>query len=296
MKRRSFIVIMLLFMINIVRGQEFAQIGASWYYSSADQGAAPAEGAYIHFVSVKDSLLKNKIVRKIERTCYHYRGSVSNLEPLFVYSLADTVFLYNPYKEYFDRLYVFNRNIGDTLTLDVPYTDDDYSSLEKKTYRLVIDSIALETYNGKQIKKYRTIGLDGFQYWNGGWFMDYIGGLDWLFPRKNLFSEADGPLRCYNDSNFTFSFSTIPCDYKLSSSLSKIAEEDVVVLLNPDGNYLKVNATLGVKQIKLFDQQGILRLKSPLAENNISILQPGVYLLKIELNDKRITYKKIIKR
>ena len=295
MKRNIFL-ITFSFITLFTQAQNFAPIGANWYYNGSDQGAAPTNSVYIHFESVKDTIVKGQLTRKIERTYYHFRGSVSRLEPLYVYNSTDTVFLYNPQKESFGKFYIFNRSKGDTLTLDAPYGDEDYSFLEKTAYRVVIDSVASATYNGKQVKKYWARGLDGFQYWGNGSFMDYIGGLDWFFPRRVMMPEADGPLRCYNDNNFGISFTSLPCDYMLTNGIPEVSSEEVSVYPNPTSDKFKVNALSGILKVELFDLNGVLRFQGNNLENDISKLETGNYLLKIELKDKTIVSRKIIKK
>jgi hypothetical protein len=256
------IIYFVLFFVSLTaQSQIFAPIGASWYYSSQNQGAAPTNSEYILYESTKDSTINGHAVRKIERKCYHYRGTVSTLPSLFVYNSPDTAFIYNPKSDKFDKLYIFNKNKGDTLKLDIPFESNSYTQSIKNEYRLVIDSVAVEINNGKTTKKYKTRGLDSFQFCSDGWFMDYAGGLDWFFPRAGgITPEADGPLRCYNDPLLSIHFSSIACDYRLiNTSVPQIGTKWYYTskFMTPDMGYYQLeyvkDSTIIDKTCKVFE-------------------------------------------
>jgi hypothetical protein len=292
---KNLIISTLIFVTLSIKAQVFAPIGATWYYGESNSGAAPTNSEYIHYESVKDTIIKSQSVRKIIRTYYHYSGYTSVLKPLFVFNSTDTAFLYNPDKDKFGKLYIFNKNKGDTLTLDVPY-GDSYPNLSKSTYRLVIDSISTVSYNGISIKKYKTRGLDDFQFWSSGWYMDYAGGLDWFFPRGVIIPEAGGPLRCYSDNKFSVNLTSQACDYRLISSVSEFKDNDILIFPNPVNDNLQISSSKRIDKFDIFDNLGVLKISSNNFPVNLSQLKTGVYLVRLTFMDKTLTYKMIIKK
>lgn len=293
MKKSIFLA--LFFICLSVKSQIFAPLGASWYFNSQNNGAAPSNSEYIKFESIKDTLIKGQSVRKIERTCYHYIGTVSTLSDLFVYNSTDTAFIYNPMKDKFDKLYIFNKNKGDTITLDVPFEQSQPALSTNSQYRLVIDSVAVEIYNGKTLKKYKTRGLDNFQFWSEGWFMDYAGGIDWFFPSAAIISEADGPLRCYNAPEFNIHFSEIDCDYRLISAVVDVKNAELQIYPNPAIDEFQISGSTEIVNVEIYNNKGILNRKEENSTFYISELPKGIYIVKIKLLNNSILFKKLIK-
>ncbi|MCB8995064.1 MAG: T9SS type A sorting domain-containing protein [Bacteroidales bacterium] len=291
---KNLILPLMVFLTLSANAQVFAPIGASWYYGESNSGAAPSNSEYIHYESVKDTIVKEQAVRKIVRKYYRYAGYTSVLEPLFVYNSTDTAYLYNPDKDNFGKLYIFNKHKGDTLTLDVPY-GDSYPSMNKESYRIVIDSVSTELFNGFSVNKYQVTGLDNFQFWNNGWYMDYAGGLDWFFPRAAIFPEAGGPLRCYSDPDFSVNFTTKACDYRLISNVSEFEDKSVLLYPNPVNEVFQVSSSKQIVKYEIFDNLGILKIADSKLPANISQLKAGVYVIRMLFQDDTIIYRMIIK-
>jgi hypothetical protein len=291
---KNLLLLGLIVVVLSAKAQEFAPIGASWYYSESNGGAAPPNSEYIHYESVKDTTINGVPVRKIIRTYYRYSGSTSVLSPLFVYSSNDTVFLYNPDKDYFGKLYIFNANKGDTLELDVPY-GDNYPNLNRSTYRLVIDSVIDVSYNNVPIKKYQARGLDDFQFWNNGWFIDFAGGLDWFFPRGVTFPEAGGPLRCYHDNNLSVNFTSLACDYRLINSVPEVKDKSVSIYPNPVADKMQIVSSKQIEKCEIFDYNGVLKISDNKPIIDVSQLKTGLYIIRVIHQDKTMIYKTIIK-
>lgn len=71
MKYFQIIFLIILFFVSIhTEGQEFAPIGAEWYYSSSAGGAAPSGSEYFHLIVEKDTVINEQTLRKIVRTYY----------------------------------------------------------------------------------------------------------------------------------------------------------------------------------------------------------------------------------
>jgi hypothetical protein len=68
MKLNLFITaILIIFQITQTLGQDFAPIGAEWYYSSSAGGAAPTASEYYYLIVEKDTTINDLNLRKIKR-------------------------------------------------------------------------------------------------------------------------------------------------------------------------------------------------------------------------------------
>lgn len=64
--------ILIILQIAQAFGQNFAPIGAEWYYSSNAGGAAPPNSEYYYLIVEKDTTINDLNLRKIKRICYSY--------------------------------------------------------------------------------------------------------------------------------------------------------------------------------------------------------------------------------
>ena len=121
-------------------GQNFGGTGYEWYYSG--HNAAPPEySGYIRFSHAGDTVLANRNANVLLQQNYNYSGVLYGTNQYIVAPASDTVFLYRADLNTFIVLYVFNRNVGDTITLDVPYSLSGTSA--PSTYRVVVTSISV---------------------------------------------------------------------------------------------------------------------------------------------------------
>lgn len=293
MKQPYILTVIFLPIASIAFGQNFGTIGTQWHYSEHAGGFAPPNSEYLHLVSVADTVIDGQTTHKIIQTYYKYSGDTVNFDPIYVFEQSDTVFMYSFQKSKFLILYIFNGNQGDTLTLDIPYT---LPWTTDSTYRLVIDTIINTTVDGVQLKKYRTIALDELQFWNGGYFMDRIGGLDWFFPRAIIIPEAGGPIRCYSDTQIDTSFQTIACDYRLISSIPDLTDNyDVKIYPNPTTDVLTIKALQAITRIDLYELTGKFVGTSQTPSVDLSELTSGQYIITIYFATGQKIEKKIIK-
>ena len=291
MKKKILLSISFVSIAILTFGQNFGEVGTQWFYEEHGQG--PPYSEYLHLVSTTDTIIDGKTTHKIEGTYYNtYTGDTIAQEPFYVYEQSDTVFKYDFQKAKFLTLYIFNASIGDTLTLDYP---GEIAYKTDITYRLVIDTIENVVIDGITLKKYKTTGLDSIMFYDGGYFMDRIGGLDWIFPRAlPITLEAGGPIRCYMDNEIDTNFSSVPCDYVSASTELKINNE-VNVYPNPASDRIIVESEYRIEKIELSDITGKLILSTNKPVIDIERIKNGFYILTIYLEDGKIIEKKIIK-
>ncbi|HLS71225.1 MAG TPA: T9SS type A sorting domain-containing protein [Chitinophagaceae bacterium] len=139
----------------------FAPVGAEWWHGNINLYNPITNYYHVYSKSVGDTIINGKLASKIEMERYvkatHYTVVVDTipLEPMYVSSTEDTVFIYNTYFDDFTPLYVFNVEEGDTLCLPViphPYISPNFESwynpiAEKDSFFcIIIDSIRMGTY------------------------------------------------------------------------------------------------------------------------------------------------------
>jgi hypothetical protein len=298
MKNLLFLLVLLFSFSSNLLSQNFGLIGTEWFYSESAGGNCPGNCEYVHFKSVADTIIQGKTTHKITQTYYKFGGDTAFLDPLYVYNQSDTTFRYSFSKSRFLTLFIFNRNQGDTLTLDFPPTYLNIPHPPNDTiYRLVIDSVINKNIDGIPLKEYRTTALDYCQFFNyGGSFMDRIGGFDWLFPRTAIFPEAGGPIRCYKDSQIDTSFQTIACDYILPTLISELTDKyDIEIYPNPTSNILTIKASQPINKIELYDLTGRLLVTTNNLTLDFSKLAYGQYIIKIHFKTGENIERKIIK-
>jgi hypothetical protein len=267
-------------------GQNFAPIGAEWYYTAMAGGMAPTNSEYYHFKCVKDTTINEHSLKKIEITYYRYRGDSVILTPYYFSQSQDTVSLYNPELNKFYKLFMFNTKIGDTLTLDIPY-DNFY--IEDTTYRVIIDTVIMETYGDTQLKKYVLNQIDDFG-WFCGFYLDIVGGYEWFLPLgKAIIPEENGPIRCYHDNDIEINFVGYDCDKRIINSLSNpIYDEKFIVYPNPTNGLVQIKSELKFNHIEILDYSGKKILESDKNVININDLDKGMYLFKVLTNTMQI--------
>jgi hypothetical protein len=82
-----------------------------------------------------------------------------------------------------------------------------------------------------------------------------------------------------------------------STTISKPASIDANIQIYPNPTYDKftISTTASIKQIEIYDNLGKLILTGNRKENDISHFESGIYFLKIQMQDKTVVYKNIIK-
>ncbi len=277
---------------STVFAQGFGSLGSEWHYIG--HNAAPWEySGYYRFASVADTLVKNQVAHKIVQQHYNYTGTLGQQSAGYFYEQSDTVFMYSQEQEKFLVFLIFNRQAGDTITLDAP----EISSWSGPTYRLVIDAVTTVVIDSVPLKVYKTTPLDNYRLAGGGKFMDRIGVTGWFFPIGiSGIPEGPGEIRCYEDSEIDTNFYTYSCDYTLSTATEDYSMEDRLELFpNPVTDMLTVKSSVTIDRIDLFDLGGRLRYSTRQQVIDVSGWSKGCYYLLAYLPSGRKVYRKVVK-
>src|SRR5690625_3598253 len=145
----------------------FAPVGAEWWHGNINLYNPITNYYHVYSKIVGDTIINGKLASKIEMERYvkatHYTVVVDTipLEPMYVSSTEDTVFIYNTYFDDFTPLYVFNVEDGDTLCLPVishTFIETDFSFwynpiAEKDSFFCIkVDSVRMVSYDGEYLK------------------------------------------------------------------------------------------------------------------------------------------------
>ncbi len=291
MKYKLFLAIIPLVFAFRIAAQSFGSIGTEWYYSEHAGGLSGAyNGEFVHYKSMLDTTILGVTTHKITQEYFKFNGKMDNLESVYVYQKADTVFMFSFKKEKFLKLYIFNGDKGDTLTLD---NLNDFSG-SKPTYRLLIDTVINLKIDGIPVKLYKTRNLNSFMPYS---FMDRIGGNNWFFPYGTAITipEAGGPIRCYKDAEIDTNFQKINCDRSIFS-IKKISKPYVIELFpNPVKQTLTIESTETIEKLELYDMTGKLIKTATTILLDFSDLGDGFYITKIYMRSGSTFQRKIIK-
>jgi hypothetical protein len=273
-------------------GQNFGGAGYEWYYSG--HNAAPPEySGYIRFSHAGDTVIASRSAHLLLQQNYNYTGGLAATDRHIITQVSDTVFLYREDLSAFIVLYVFNRNVGDTITLDAPFSVPGVSA--PSTYRVVVDSVSVENYNGDDLKKYYTQPLDDF-YWPGV-LMDQIGCTGWFFPSAvGSIPEGPGDIRCFSNPQLSINFNAYPCDYHLMVPTFD-ANDDlrIEIFPNPSSDKLWISTPQEIATVRIVDMSGKTVLVTNQSIINIHAFQPGPYVIQVTTKSGGVRIQKIIK-
>lgn len=293
MKSINLIFILFAFILQTTAwGQNFGGLGYEWYYSG--HNAAPPEySGYVRFSHAGDTAIANRQANLLLQEHYNYTGVLIRTSQLIVTQASDTVFLYREDLDAFIVLYIFNANIGDTLTLDSPFSVPGVSI--SSIYRVVIDTIVVENHNGVDMKKYYTTPLDDF-YWPGA-LIDQIGCTGWFFP-STFFSIPEGPgdIRCFSNPQVSINFNNYPCDYTLKTSTSD-ANNDlwIEIFPNPSSDKLYISSFQEIDAVRMLDKLGRTVIRTNQIIFDVQNLKSGSYVVQVTTKSGRVYTQKIIK-
>jgi hypothetical protein len=304
---------LLIFIPTFVIGQDWAPIGAKWIYDH-DSGLPP----YLTIIeSVKDTVILNKACRKLvtkeidelmkqNGTYYWDTTFISND---FIYHSNDTVYHYNKYDKSFYPLYLLNTKAHDTILIrekTVSCTKNDYFC---SRFEYIVDSISSISLQGHPLKLiYNSETQSSGWVFNRSWKLEKypiaekIGSLKYFFgiTRNSVMEGEISSLRCYNDNQISYKSDTWTkeCEYLRPlngpSSVHKNIVNDIIVLPNPFDSYIKIINNLPI-EYELYDSSGRLLMKGQERAVNTTLLQEGIYFLRLIVDKKVAKTIKLVK-
>lgn len=297
MKNKIITIITILIFPFFVTAQEFAPIGATWYFAETYYGSL--DTGLVTFSSIGDTIINNKscqVVKKDKRSCYSFEGEY------FFHQEGDSVFYFNQTSENFDLLFDFNANIGDHW--NIVWGDNDFMD----TMIVTVDSISWFKLNSTDSLRIQNVSITSSIFPEPSYrkIIHNIGFeismLPFLYSSAVCDINYEMGINCYQDSNIgLFNFSGTECNYTPVHNIDKPNTFEVSPNPTSRSFFIKNRISETSKnQIQLFDFKGEMILeqsinfsKNQSVEIKTNHLSSGIYFLKIS-NDKYSNIQKII--
>lgn len=300
--KNSLLIIVFILIFGNSHCQEFAPIGAEWYYHEG--WAFSGDINYIKFTSEKDTLIHGEVCHKLTKR----RKLLCNDRPVieYLFTRNDTVFFLDTIFNKFQILYNFAAEKGDTWNILV--RDEDF---DIDTIQVVVDSLSTININEMELKRLHvTINkLDEFWHQSGSSeFIEKIGDPQYMFywsHYSQIACDANWTrgLRCYIDDEIGY-YSTGIADsctytYKWTGIERKPYLTFLNVFPNPTSGMIEIrtNNDLNI-DIELFTITGKFILARNKIEHEVLDLTDypdGMYLLIGRASNQLTEILKIIK-
>ncbi|MEX0967800.1 MAG: T9SS type A sorting domain-containing protein [Bacteroidia bacterium] len=296
MKTLTGLLTFIIFPFIAMQAQEWAPIGAEWYYEIMDVDfSRPAIYGYQHMVSTKDTVVAGDTCRLITRTTYMSDARTLHLDPIII--RQDQRMVYQYFQGDFHLIFDFTAMPGDTLRLRQTY----YTSPYPDSMEMIISSVGTQMINGTSFN-FQFAGAMG---WMDGRLIEKIGFDLYFIP---FIEHADGGfrpngLRCYNEGNFSYK----PADIKLCDSFrydpSGIEESvlsDVTFLINNNSIYLSAsnaglyNCFIYNTDGKLMQQEQVNLLPEATTAIPLKLERPGVYFIALSNREGHTVTRKFL--
>ena len=287
---KTIISISLLLFTLYVNGQEWAPIGAEWYYDEthAFSGNIDYQRIYCDSIIQIQGIDCKRINIDYNSACNIHFGP-----KLYTYSRGDTVYFYNSDVDKFEILYNFNTTIGDEWTIRTKDYDNNID-----TVIIHVDSVSIIEINDKSLKKlfvsyiYKFDFKDNEPYIINSEIVQSLGDLHFLI---NIITEdyfvCDFDfiwnLRCYHDSELGFYSTGLrdSCTYKyIWTNINNELLHNISVFPNPVSDILRINTSETI-YYEIYNLNGVLLKKGVEKDVNISNFSDGIYLLKLKANN-----------
>jgi len=312
MKER--IILLIIFVPVLLKGQDWAPTGAKWYYDHYN-GMPP----YLTIInSIGDTsieevnckiLLTSQINQKSDDGFIYYWDTIQVSRDYLYYS-NDTIYHYDRYSGSFYPLYLFNISKNDTIL--VREKDDagcNQPDLYCSEFEYTVDSVSSINISDITLKLiYNSATTSSDWVFNNSFnlenkpIIEKIGSTKFFFGEyKNSILEGDILcLRCYKDNLLSFKadYWKKECDYLQPlngiSSVSNQIGISIKILPNPFNGYFKIN-TDKLLFYELYDSLGNLVLKGQDKIVDTAFLPGGLYLLKLAIENEYTKTIKLIK-
>lgn len=291
MKNAYLLIALLIFSFQFASAQNFAPVGAKWYYTQ--YSATGPEIGYTYLESLKDTVFNGVECREIGGS-----PSMCAWSAHYMYDSNDSVFFWHPERDEFCLLYNFGAQVGDTWT--VYHISSDFGSGQIDSSIVHVDSIETEIIDGQVLRTLDISQLNPTQdYWvAGGRIVERIGNMGYLFPSYGACDPVPGNLRCYQDSVINFHQGSYECDEVISS----IVESDEVVLSvypNPTDGLIVIDLLPRMKDLifRVLDMSGRLVLEKRLNNMNdriqcdLTALNAGIYFAEVQTENNTYVTK-----
>ncbi len=304
------LIIFSLLMLAQSQAQNFAPVGAKFYYSigALESTILPSMG-YTTIDSKGDTIIEGQSVRKLVVNRINSDKSLQHISMEFMLQSGDTISYFNPYQNKFVPLYNFALQPSDTMIVHNAkqrVTDGFFiDSVDRFIY--IIDSIDSVHVNNQWLKRQNVR-----YYKNTDWgivngvkgttqIIENYGALTYMFGYTSGVTPETKPteLRCveFNDSTI-FKNGLIACDYTYHvNGLVKDELNDLTVYPNPITNEMHITIGNHDKPITFTMYNSVGQIVKTFSGGSgiysVDELPAGVYFLKFSTST--LTQHKMIR-
>lgn len=281
--------------------QDFAPIGAKWYYDEVFAFSGDID--YIMFHSEKDTLINGEICRKITKRHKDDCNDRPSIEYLFTRN--DTVFFLDTIFDGFQILYDFNAQISDSWIIKVKDEEQDID-----TVKITVDSISYQEINQMNLKSLHVTYYkfdENMPLTYQSIIVERIGDIRYMinwYPWSLIVCDLNysSGLRCYEDNEVgLYSTGTADsCDYSYKwIGLNDNAVFNYSIYPNPTSGLIniEVNSFKNIK-IEITNLMGQSLLQTEFQKRtqlDITKIRKGIYLMNVYQDETKIRTEKIIK-
>ena len=290
--------------------EEWAPIGAKWYYSYADAGASSLK----IITSTDDTIIQNKICREFEiLDIFHSQNSdgkhfIDTATFYEYFYFEDSSIFHYDEAGYFYKLYDFSVSPGDTVLVRDSSFPGDFSY---KRFEYVVDSISQMLIDEKEFRVFHTSPTERAD-WSFSKFSESFPIIEKIGSTYSFFgtipiillSYGDFFLRCYIDNDISYRselwIDTLSCDYfNYNLTIGPQIKPSLKVFPNPFTESLQVNLESDRYDfVRIIDLSGRIFYEAIIVNTNFTVnLSPfpqGIYILSLS-SSKHTFRQKILK-
>lgn len=278
------------FHLSFAQENEFAPLGAEWYFD--EQLLVPyVNHGYNHYQVIKDTLINGKAAKLIIKQEVYPTGILAGTDSLYTYEEDSKVyFLIN---HQFELIYDFGAKVGDTIKFSSAFYPCD------SVAPVVVDSIEIITVNGVSLKRqFLSNELVQSGYENEK-IIDVV--TEKLGHNRGIFYYphcepidyfVEPFLRCYQDSlisyveeYWNYLYPGSPCDTTIFLGIkNERTDGQVKIFPNPVKSSVTIEGLNHISCFEVLDTRGQKLLSTTGVNLNcldVSCLPAGLYVLKI---------------
>ncbi len=204
--KNALLLILFLFPIFCL-AQNWGAKNSVWHYNQT-MFMPPFNYDFIKFSVLGDTVIVGEDATIFQEDYFSLKDTVSS--KLFMKSIDNRVYYFEPTLNAFQLLYDFNAVAGDTIQM---FCRDE----GQETYiKVKVDSVSKRNMNGTELKVQHVSTLQSYEYkyQMNGEIIENIGWTGFMFPLHRLADPPyGGNLRCFQNDDFELKLVDIDCDY-----------------------------------------------------------------------------------
>jgi hypothetical protein len=286
-----FVVFLFLFRCNLAFSQEWAPVGSTWLYTYYFSTENEPPYNFYKYEIVKDTLIDNKIMRKMEGRHLNDETGNTLLFTEYIYKEDNKVYFYKWGQH--KILYDFSVNVGDFYT---GYTNisPDLSSVFTCTLKFNYQM------NGNTYTSFVFNPEGDVNY--GDEVMNQVGSMHYFFPDTAEVSVPEYErLRCYITADTLFYYDEFYyefCDYYKSLYLAEVETKELSFHPNPVNPVSTVFIPYefgNLNLVRIYSLNGKSLSHWNVQNRHIQIqkedFEPGIYFMEVETELQKLTGK-----